>query len=413
MEYALTNVGKIQSGHAKSDGKFQVSNRTQGLAISGIKEMAMRAAQLPDVASLAWGLPSFQTPQDIRESVKDQFDLDPDIGKYALPDGLRELRIKIAVEHEEATGAVVDADRNVIVTAGNMQAVNALLHTAIDPGDEVIVTDPCFSSHIQQIRLCDGKVVYWPLDENTGWSLNSEALAGLITERTRVVILVNPSNPTGTIFPKSDLLAVAELIRRHGLLLIVDDPYHHFIYENQSRFFNPAGLTGFGDNIAYCFTFSKAYAMSGWRLGYMIVSAELKRQVLKVHDATLICAPRISQVAGLAALQGDRRFIAEFRHSLDARRKLICERLDALPQLFEYVRPEGAYYVFPKIVAEHENAHAFSIDLLEQAGVCVTPGSAFGPAGEHHVRMAFCGPQDDINKAFDRIENHFCGNSAK
>ncbi len=389
-----------------TDG-FRVSSRASGLAISGIKEMAMRAARLPDAVSLAWGLPSFRTPSNIRESVKNQFDLDPDIGKYALPDGLAELRARVALEHEATTGVPVDADRNVIITAGNMQAVNALLHTAIDPGDEVIVTDPGFSSHIQQIRLCGGKVVYWPLDEEAGWALDAAALDRLITERTRAVILVNPSNPTGRLFPKEQLLAVAEIIRRQGLLLILDDPYHHFTYENQSRYFNPASVAELADNIAYCFTFSKSYAMSGWRLGYMIVSQELKRQVLKVHDATLICAPRVSQVAGLAALQGDRGFIAEFSRSLDIRRNLICERLDALPHLFEYVRPEGAYYVFPRILAKHENAHAFAIDLLEQAGVCVTPGSAFGPAGEHHVRMAFCGPETDINTAFDRIEKHF------
>lgn len=389
-----------------ADG-FRVSDRATGLAISGIKEMTMRAAKLPDVASLAWGLPSFQTPQSIRETIKTQLDLDPDIGKYALPDGLPELRAAAAVEHAAATGVSVDADRNVIITAGNMQAVNALLHTVIDPGDEVIVTDPGFSSHIQQIRLCNGKAVYWPLDEDAEWALNVDRLPGLITDRTRAIILVSPSNPTGTIFPKTDLLAVGEIVREHGLLLVLDDPYHHFTYENRANYFNPASVADLAGHIAYCFTFSKSYAMSGWRLGYMIVSDHLKREVLKVHDATLICAPRISQVAGLAALTGDREFIARFSDTLNARRNLICERLDSLPHLFEYVRPEGAYYVFPRIVFDHKNAHAFSIELLEQAGVCVTPGSAFGPAGEHHVRMAFCGPEAEINKAFDRIEKHY------
>lgn len=407
MERRLSKTHRTEFPAAKDTPGFQVSDRASGLAISGIKEMAMRAAQLPDSVSLAWGLPSFQTPSHIRESVKNQFDLDPDIGKYALPDGLPELRSRVALEHQAATGVRVNADRNVIITAGNMQAVNALLHTAIDPGDEVIVTDPGFSSHIQQIRLCGGKVVYWPLDENEGWALDAKALDRLITQRTRAVILVNPSNPTGRLFPKEQLLAAAEIIRRHGLLLILDDPYHHFTYENRSHYFNPASVAELAGNIAYCFTFSKSYAMSGWRLGYMIVSENLKRQVLKVHDATLICAPRVSQAAGLAALQGDRSFIAEFSRSLDARRNLICERLDALPHLFDYVRPEGAYYVFPRILAKHDNAHAFAIELLERTGVCVTPGSAFGPTGEHHVRMAFCGPEDDINVAFDRVEKYF------
>jgi aspartate/methionine/tyrosine aminotransferase len=403
----LIGSGKPIDPSGTAAGSFEVSDGVADLAISGIKEMAMRAARLPDIASLAWGLPSFQTPQTIRDSIKSRLDLDPDIGKYALPDGLPELRAAIADEHAAATGINVDPDRNVIVTAGNMQAVNALLHTAIDPGDDVIVTDPGFSSHIQQIRLCGGKPTYWRLDEEAGWALDVDALAGLITGRTRAVILVSPSNPTGNIFSEADLLAVGRIVRERGLLLIIDDPYHHFTYENRARYFNPASVAELAGNIAYCFTFSKSYAMSGWRLGYMIVSEDLKQQVLKVHDATLICAPRISQVAGLAALTGDRGFISEFSATLDARRSLICERLDALPHLFDYVRPEGAYYVFPKVLVEHDNAHAFSVDLLERAGVCVTPGSAFGPTGEHHVRMAFCGPEADIDKAFDRLEKHY------
>ena len=407
MEFCVTEAKNISPTPGKCTSGFQVSTGARELAISGIKEMAMRAARLPDVASLAWGLPSFETPAQIRESIKSQFDLDPDIGKYTLPDGHPELRAAVALEHAAATGVKVDPDQNVIITAGNMQAVNALLHTAIDPGDEVIVADPGFSSHIQQIKLCGGRAVYWPLNEKAGWKLNIDALADLVTDQTRAVILTNPSNPTGSLFSKTEMLAVAETICDLGLLLILDDPYHHFTYENQSRYFNPASEAKFADNISYCFTFSKSYAMSGWRLGYMIVSEQLKRQVLKVHDATLICAPRISQMAGLAALSGDRSYIPEFSESLNQRRNLICERLDALPHVFEYVRPEGAYYVFPRIVANHENSHTFSIDLLENAGVCVTPGSAFGPSGEHHVRMAFCGPESGINKAFDRIEKHF------
>ncbi len=403
----MTEAKKSKLPARESSNGFQVATGVRQLAISGIKEMAMRAAHIPDVASLAWGLPSFETPKQIRESIKSQFDLDPDIGKYTLPDGHPGLRAAVAREHEAATGVTVDPDKNVIITAGNMQAVNALLHTTIDPGDEVIVTDPGFSSHIQQVKLCGGKVVYWPLDEEAGWKLDVDALASLTTGRTRAVILTNPSNPTGCLFSRTELLPVVELVSQLELLLILDDPYHHFIYENHERYFNPASVSKFADNIAYCFTFSKSYAMSGWRLGYMIVSERLKRQVLKVHDATLICAPRISQMAGLAALTGDRQFIAQFSNSLHRRRNLICERLDALQHVFDYFRPEGAYYVFPRIIADHENAHAFSIDLLENAGVCVTPGSAFGPAGEHHVRMAFCGSDLDINKAFDRMEKYF------
>ena len=148
--------------------------------------------------------------------------------------------------------------------------------------------------------------------------------------------------------------------------------------------------------------------MSGWRLGYMILPAPLKRQVMKVHDATIICTPRISQIAGVEALLADHGPIHEFQRILAERRALICERLDRVSDVFEYVRPEGAYYVFPRIVADHDNSMAFSMRLLDEAKVTVTPGSAFGARGEHHVRMAFCVAEESINTAFDRIEDWAC-----
>jgi aspartate/methionine/tyrosine aminotransferase len=168
-----------------------------------------------------------------------------------------------------------------------------------------------------------------------------------------------------------------------------------------------ASVAELTNHIAYLFTFSKIYAMSGWRLGYMIVPDFLKRQVLKVHDATIICAPRISQVAGIAALEQEPVHLREFEGILAKRRSLICERLDSLPHVFEYVKPEGAYYVFPRIVTEHSNSFEFSTRLLDEARVTVTPGNAFGPTGEHHVRMAYCVEDEIIEIAFDRMEKYF------
>ena len=384
-----------------------LSRNVSGMTVSAIKEMAIRSQGIPDVASLTWGLPSFRTPPDIRRAVQLALDDDPEIGKYALPDGLPELRATVAPHHERATGIATDADRNVMISAGNMQAINALLHTILDPGDEIILTDPGFASHIQQIRLCGGQPVYWPLDESQGWSLDIESLPELITPGTKAILLVSPSNPTGSIFGERELRRVADIAAAHELLILLDDPYSHLTYENRDRYFNLAAVAEHADRIAYCFTFSKIHAMSGWRLGYMILPAALRTQIIKVHDATLICTPRISQVAGLAALQGECTHVAEFRQILAARRRLICERLDRLPHVFDYVLPQGAYYVFPRIVAAHDDSMEFALRLLEKAKVTVTPGAAFGPQGEHHVRMAFCVSEDVINKAFDRLEALF------
>ena len=385
----------------------RLSRNVSEMALSAIKEMAMRSAKVPGAASLAWGLPSFRTPEHIRRVVKHQLDADPDIGKYALPDGLPELRAAAAKQHGMAAGIDVDPDRNVMITAGNMQGLNALFHALIDPGDEIIMTDPGFASHVQQVRLCGGTAVFWKMNEAAGWRLDIEALPDLITDRTKAIVLVSPSNPTGKIFSESELRRVGQIAANRNLFILLDDPYCHFTYENTHRYFNLASAREFAGNTAYLYTFSKAHAMSGWRLGYMIVPEELKREVLKVHDATLICTPRISQIAGLAALTEPAPHLQEFEKVLASRRTLICERLDRVAHVFEYVQPQGAYYVFPKILVEHESAYRFSIGLLETAKVTVTPGAAFGPAGEHHVRMAFCVSEETIERAFDRIEEQF------
>ena len=379
------------------------------MRISAIKEMAMRAASVEDVASLAWGLPSFRTPEPIRRAVAQALEADADIGKYALPDGLPALRSLVARRHLQQTGVRIDPDANVVVTAGNMQGINALLHVLVDPGDEVVVTDPGFASHFQQVRLCGGETVYWRLDETRGWALDAEALPALLTPRTRAIILVTPSNPTGTIFEREELEQVGRIAAAANVPVILDDPYSSFCYENHARCWNLAATPGLAEHVAYLFTFSKCFAMSGWRLGYMVIPAWLKPEVLKVHDATLICTPRVSQVAGIAALSADPTHLREFEAVLARRRERICARLDALPRVFDYVRPQGAYYVFPRILAEHTDSVEFSLRLLEEAKVCVTPGSAFGPSGEHHLRMAFCVEDDTIERAFDRIEACFRG----
>ena len=384
-----------------------ISPRVAGITVSAIKEMSILSAHVPDVASLAWGLPSFRTPENIRAVVSAALDGDPDIGKYALPDGLAQLRKAVVEGHARHTGVAVDADRNVLISAGNMQALNALFHTILDTDDEVILTDPGFASHFHQIRLCGGRPVHWSLDEAQGWSLDVGALQALITARTKAILLVSPSNPTGSIFSRRQLLRVADIAAEHDLLLLVDDPYSFLTYENADSYFNIAAAKEHRDRIAYCFTFSKLFAMSGWRLGYMILPVSLKEQVMKVHDATIICTPRISQVAGIEALLGDHGPIHEFQRILADRRKLVCERLDRVGHVFEYVQPQGAYYVFPRILADHDNSTEFSMRLLDDAKVTVTPGSAFGHQGEHHVRMAYCVSEEIINTAFDRIEACF------
>ncbi len=390
-----------------TENSERYSSVVSGIGLSAIKDMAARAARKEGSVSLAWGLPSFSTPPAICTSVAEALQKDADIGKYTLPDGLPSLREAVAADHLSRSGQTVSPEANVIVSAGNMEATKVVLGTLLDRGDEVIVTDPCFASHLLQIRLSGGKAVFWPMAEEEGWRADIGALASLINERTKALLLVTPSNPTGTVFPREDLAEIGRLAAQHGFTVITDDPYSRFVYDTDEQLYHPAAVPELVDNLVYLFTFSKCYAMSGWRLGYMVVPDWLKPQIMKVHDATLICPPRISQVAALAALTHPADHVADFRRTLASRRALICERLDRLSHAFSYVRPGGAYYVFPKILSQHRDSYSFALDLLEHAGVATTPGSAFGPSGEHHLRMAYCVEEGQINAAFDRMEHFF------
>jgi len=384
-----------------------VNRHVHEAEVSAIKDMAMRCAKVPGAASLTWGLPSFQTPEYIRDGIKRLLDTDIDAGKYTLPDGLLALRQQVVETHKQKTDIEVDAEKNIMISAGNMQSLNTLFHTMLDSGDEIILTDPCFASHIQQIGLFSGVPVYWPLDEENGWALDLQKLPSLISDKTQAIVLVSPSNPTGRIFSKDELLKVGEIAKAHNIFIIIDDPYSDFVYENKEQYFNLASVKELKDHLIYMYSFSKAYAMSGWRLSYMIMPEELKRETMKVHDATMICAPRISQLAALTALSQKSNHKQVFEDILLSRRNLIEQRLNNVTHVFESQKPQGAYYIFPKILVEHTNSTKFALDLLYNAKVAVTPGSAFGPSGEHHVRMAYCVDEDTINVAFDRIEDYF------
>ena len=390
-----------------NDNDALIADRTRTVAMSAIKDMALRSSRVEGAASLAWGLPSFRTPAAIRQAVARALEEDPQIGMYALPTGLPEARAAAAQEHRRRTGRDADPDHEVMITAGNMEGLNCLFQVILDPGDEVILTDPGFVSHIQQVTYHGGVPVFWKMDEPAGWQLDIEALPGLIGPRTKAIVLVTPSNPTGRILTEDVLRAAADIALAHGILIVLDDPYSHFLFANADRFFNLASVPEYAGIVAYLFTFSKTYAMSGWRAGYAVLPAVLRDQMVKIHDLTMICAPRISQVGAVAALQHGPDHLPEFCAVLGRRRRLICERLDRLAHVFQYAAPEGAYYLFPRVVANTTNSVEFCYRLLDEARVTLTPGSAFGPSGERHVRMAYCVEDDTINLAFDRLECHF------
>ena len=387
-----------------------ISRRVAQISVSAIKQMPVLARDVPGAVSLGQGIPSFGTPVFITETIRDALINDERIGKYSLQPGLPELKHEIARYLGWKKGISADAERELFVSCGAMEALAAGIATVVERGDEVLIPTPNYASHIEQVLFAEGVPVFVPLLEEQGWRLDVDGFRKAVTEKTRAIIVCNPMNPTGAVFSKEDLLAIAQIALEKDIFIIADEAYDFLIYDNH-EYLSCASIPELKDRLIATFSFSKMYCMTGWRVGFMYASSKIIDQVLKVHDAFAICAPTISQYAALAALratngkdgQGD-RFIENLVHVLDKRRKLICKHLDRMGALFSYQRPKGAYYVFPRIVDTAKKSMEFALQLLYEARVISIPGNGFGPSGEGHIRFSFGGTEDEINTAFDRID---------
>jgi aminotransferase len=379
-----------------------ISKRVRQIALSAIKEMPLLAAKVGGCVSLGQGIPSFPTPPHIVDTVCRVLRELPASGKYSLGPGMPVLRQAIASQLSQEKGIPVDPDREICVTVGAMEALLAGILTVVERGDEVILPSPNYASHIEQVLLAEGVPVFVPLRESD-WQLGPEAIRRAITPKTRAIVLCNPHNPTGALFSADTVRQVAALAAAHNLVVICDEAYDFLTYDGRPHF-SLMSLPEMRERIIATFSFSKKYAMTGWRIGYVFASEGILDQMMKIHDALAICAPTISQYAALAALQGPQECVVEIRQALQQRRDLTCRRLDALARWFSYVQPQGAYYLMARYHGFDVDSVTFALRLLNEARVVTIPGGAFGPTGEHHVRLSFGGTEEEINEAFDRLE---------
>ena len=285
---------------------------------------------------------------------------------------------------------------------GAMEGLLAAILTVVDPGDEVILPTPGYASHIEQIQLAEGVPVFAPL-KTEDWELDPEAAARAVSPKTKAIILCNPGNPTGAVFSAEAVRAVCDLALEHNLVIIADETYDSLVYEGEQPL-NPAGLEGLRDKVIAVSSFSKKYAATGWRVGWLAAPAGLMEQIMKVHDAAAICAPTPSQHAALAALTGPQIEAEKMRRELAERRRICCERLDRLSRAFDYVRPRGAFYIMARYLFSDEPSAGLAVRLIEEAGVITIPGGSYGPGGEGHLRISYGGNEQELNEAFDRIE---------
>lgn len=377
------------------------SRRIRKIEVSAIKQMALRATNYSNVISFGWGVPSFKSRPEIRQAVIEAFEKEPFIDRYAPVPGLPELREKIARLWQKWFGYEV-SPKEVIVTAGAMEAMMGLMLTLFDPEDEVLVMDPGFASHIEEMELTGVVPAYVPLDESRGWRLTESTLRKAVSKKSRGIILINPNNPTGHVYSRQDIELIGRVVLENNLWLILDEPYEFMVYDG-IELFHPLHIPELRNHVIDVRSFSKKYSMTGWRVGYFVACRELIAQFMKFHDNTIVSAPRVSQVAAMRALDIPDEVMKEEIEVLHTRRDLICGWLDKMPDLFSYVRPTGAYYVFPKILAPMNDIE-FSDRLLTDKQVVTTPGSAFGPASAGHVRLCFSNSEEEINEGMKRIQ---------
>ncbi|HLN18826.1 MAG TPA: pyridoxal phosphate-dependent aminotransferase, partial [Patescibacteria group bacterium] len=339
--------------------------------------------------------------------------------RYSLSPGLPELRELIEI-HLAKENMFYDWQKEIIVTAGSIEAISAAILAITEPGDEIIIPEPTYTSYREVITLAGCAPVFVPLNEEKGWAFELEKFEEAITPKTKAIFYCNPNNPTGTIYTKEQLLELAKLAEKHNLFLISDEVYKDFTLDKKEKIFSLAEMRELRKRVIRIFSFSKSYAMTGWRIGYVHSDESIIKEILKVHDSLVTCAPVISQYAAMGALEMASDDIRRFNKKYRERRDLICQRLDKMKNVFSYVRPTSAYYVFPKILSDKKlsiekksddfyisNSWGFALWLLEKAQVATVPGVAFGQSGEDHIRISFGKRKKEINEAFDRIEKLF------
>ncbi len=369
----------------------------QAVPPSGIRKFFDLLSTIEDVISLGVGEPDYVTPQPICQAAIDSINRGDT--HYTSNYGLPELREKLSDHIFRLYGVRYDPRNEIIITSGSSEAFDIALRALLDPGDEVLCADPCYVAYLPATLMAGGQFVPVPTYAQNDFRLLPADLEAAITPRTKAILLGYPSNPTGATMGREDLVAVGEVAKKHDLAVISDELYDRMTYVGQHTCFS--GLPGMHGRTVLLGGFSKAYAMTGWRLGWVAAPGPLAEAVMKVHQYVMMSAPTASQYAAVAAIDHGETFISEMVEEYDRRRRLIVEgfRAIGLPT-FE---PRGAFYAFPDISGTGFDSVTFSERLLAEERVAVIPGSAFGRHGEGYVRACYASSFEQIERALERI----------
>jgi len=384
-----------------------LSEKVRSLQPSGIRRFFDMLAEMKDVISLTIGEPDFTTPEPITRAAIAS--LEAGETHYTANGGMVELREAIAADLEARYGITYHPRTELIITVGASEAVDASLRAICDEGDEVIYHEPSFVAYAPCITLAGGVAVPISTGDGTDFQITAAQLEAAVTPRTKAVFLGYPNNPTGAVLDRKDLEEIADVVERHDLLIISDEIYERLVYGGHEHVPFSA-LPGMRERTVLIGGFSKSYAMTGWRIGWVAAPAELMVGIAKVHQYGIMCAPTVAQFAALEALRIGEPFVVEMQAEYDRRRQLMTRRLNEIGlHCFE---PRGAFYCFPNISVTGMDDETFAQALLHEERVAVVPGTAFGPSGADHVRMCYATAYEDLVEALDRIERFVGRHSA-
>ena len=382
---------------------MQVAERMQSIPFSGIRkvfeEVTRREKKGEKIIHLEIGRPDFDTPKRIKD--KAHWALDRGYVHYTSNYGLPELRNSIARKLKSDNGLEYDPGEEIIVTVGANEAVFMAMIALLNPGDEVLVPDPCWPHYFYCARLAGAVPVSVPLSRHQSFQPDLEAFQQRVTSSTRMLVVTSPHNPTGTVFSEEALHGLARLSQEKDLFVISDEIYEKMVYGDAVHN-SLAAFPGMRERTVLVNGLSKIYAMTGWRLGYAAAPSELAGALIRIHQYTTVCAATFAQWGGVEALDGPQEDAAEMVAEFDRRRKLVCERLAAMKGV-ELVVPQGAFYVFPYIGGLNKSPEELAWYLLDEAKVAIVPGTVLGHYGDRFIRISYANSYENLEQAMDNM----------
>ncbi len=374
-----------------------ISERVNRLSPSGIRKFFDLLESMEGVISLGVGEPDYATPWHISEAAVSS--LEKGYTMYTSNSGIPELREETSRYLEERYGVEYDPYGEILITVGVSEALDLAMRAILNTGDEVIMPDPHYVAYDSCVILAGGEPIMAPTSQENAFEVEARDIEARITDRTRAILLGYPANPTGAVMDRDRLLAIAEVAGRHHLIVVSDEIYARLVYGVEHVCY--AGLPGVRDNTILLGGFSKAYAMTGWRVGYAAAPREIISAMTKIHQYTIMSAPTMAQVAAIEALKTGEQDVLEMVKDYDRRRKIIVNGLCEIG--LDCFEPKGAFHAFPSITVTGLNSEEFSEKLLLEEKVAVVPGSAFGECGEGYVRCCYATSLAEIEEALNRM----------